>query len=173
MSELQWLFWGIFAVIFFVILFVVLIIVLWIINRWILKGKIKLLYRILIAIGIPIALIGYDYYSIIHSIYSTSNMDKRLESIGVSIKLPPYEITRYKNEWLIGDDFRDTYQMVFKDGSIKSMVSSLDSLCENNEKWEKNVDEYLYHSVTLEKESTDSLVIRPNKGTATFVRYMW
>ena len=173
MSDLQLLFWGVQAVIIFVILFVVLIIALWIVNRWILKGKIRLLYRILLAIGIPFALIGYDYYSIIHSLYNTSNMDERLESIGVSIKLPPYEITNYKNEWLAGDDFRDTYQMVFKDGSIKSMVSTLDSLCKNNEKWEKKGDAYLYHSVTLEKESNDSLIIRPYKGTATFVRYMW
>lgn len=173
MNGLQLLFYWFVAAIAFVILFVALLIILWIVNKWILKGKIRLLYRILLAIGIPLVLVAYDYYSLQHSFYSASNMDRRLERIGVGITLPPYEITNYKNEWVIGDDTRDTYQMVFKDASIKSMISTLDSLCENNEKWEKKGDGYLYHTVTLEKELTDSLIIRPNKGTATFVRYMW
>ena len=28
-------------------------------------------------------------------------------------------------------------------------------------------------SVDFEKEFNDSLIVRPGKGTATFVRYMW
>ena len=167
------LFWGVQAVIIFVILFVVLIIVLWIVNRWLLKGKIKLLYRILLAVGIPLALIGYDYYSIIHSLYSTSNMNERLESIGVGIRLPPYEITNYKNEHVMADDFEDTYQMVFNDDRIKIMRPTLDSVCNANEKWRKMGDDYVFITFDYEKEFRDSLIVRPNKGTATFVRYMW
>ena len=153
MSELQLFFWGINAAMIFVVLFVVLIIVLWGVNKWIIKGKIRLLYRILISIGIPLMLIGWDYYSTNRSFYSSSNMDKLLDGIGAGITLPPYEITSYKNEHVMADDFKDTYQMVFKDANIKSMISTLDSMCEN--------------------EFNDSLIIRPNKGTATFVRYMW
>ena len=173
MSDLQLFFWGINAAIIFVVVFLVLIIVLWIVNKWILKGKIRLLYRILLAIGIPLALVCYDYYSIKNSFYSTSNMDRRLESIGAGITLPPYEITSYKNEHVMADDFKDIYQMVFKDTSIKSMQPTLDSLCNANDKWKKKGDEYIFNSVTFETEFNDTLIIRPSKGTATFIRYMW
>ena len=173
MSELQVLFWGINAAIIFAVLFIVLIIVLWIVNKWILKGKIRLLYRILLSIGIPLALIGWDYYSTIRSIYSSSEMDRLLDGIGVGITLPPYEITNYKNEHVMADDFRDTYQMVFKDASIKSMISTLDSVCSANENWKKRGSEYVFNTLNYEKEFNDSLIVRPNKGTATFVRYIW
>ena len=173
MSDLQMLFWGINAAIIFVVVFLVLIIVLWVVNKWILRGKIRLLYRILLAIGIPLALVCYDYYSIKNSFYSTSNMDRRLDNIGVGITLPPYEITSYKNEHVMADDFKDTYQMVFNDASIKSMIPALDSLCSVSEKWEKKGEEYVFNSTIFEKEYRDSLIIRPVQGTATFVRYMW
>ena len=173
MSELQLLFWGINAAIIFVVLFIVLIIVLWIVNKWVLKGKIRLLYRILISIGIPLALIGWGYYSTNRSFYSSSDMDRLLDCIGVGIKLPPYEITSYKNKHIMGDDFKDTYQMVFKDANIKSMISTLDSVCSANVEWEKKGSEYIFNTINYEKEFNDSLIVRPNKGTATFVRYMW
>ena len=173
MSELQLFFWGINAAIIFVVLFVVLIIVLWIVNKWILKGKIRLLYRILISIGIPLILICWDYYSTNSSFYSSSNMDKLLDDIGTGITLPPYEITNYKNEHVMADDFKDIYQMVFKDANIKSMISILDSVCSANENWKKRGDEYLFNSLNYEKEFNDSLIVCLNKGTATFVRYMW
>ena len=170
MSELQLVFWGVQSVIIFVILFFVLLIILWIVNRWILKGKIRLLYRILLSIGIPLALIGYDYYSIIHSLYSSSAMDERLEEIGAGIKLPPYEITSYKNQHEGGDDFCDTYQMVFKEASIKSYVPTLDSVCKVNENWEKRGNKYIFHTSDFGNEFLDTLIVRPDKGTATFVR---
>ena len=173
MSEFQLLFWGINAAIIFVVLFTVLIIILWIFNKWILKRKIRLLYRILLAFAIPLALIAYDYYSLQHSFYSSSNMNRRLERIGVGITLPPYEITSYKNEHVTADDFRDTYQMVFNDSSIKTMLPTLDSLCNANEKWIKKGEEFIYNNVDFDKEFNVSLIVRPRKGTATFVRYMW
>lgn len=173
MSDLQLLLWGINAAIIFVILFVALLIILWIVNKWVLKGKIRLLYRILLAIGFPLVLVAYDYYSLQHSFYSASNMDRRLERIGVGIILPSYEITSYKNEHVIADDFRDTYQMVFKESDIKSMIPKLDSVCNASDKWTKRSGEYIFNSITPESELSDSLIIRPDKGTATFIRYMW
>lgn len=164
---------GIYAAIFFVLAVPVLLLILWIANRWVLKGKIKLLYRVLLSIVIPLALIGIAYYNINHAYYSTSAMDNLLESIGTGITLLPYEITEYKNEYVAGDDFKDTYQMAFKDSSIKSMQSTLDSLCSANDKWTKKGDEYIYNFIIFETECNDSLIIRPSKGTATFVRYMW
>lgn len=59
-------------------------------------------------------------------------MDKLLDGIGAGITLPPYEITNYKNEHVMADDFKDTYQIVFKDANIKSMISTLDSVCSAN-----------------------------------------
>ena len=173
MSDLQLLFWGINAVVVFVLLFVALLIILWIVNKWVLKGKIRLLYRIMLAIGIPLVLVAYDYYNLQHSFYSSSNMDRRLERIGVGITLPSYEITSYKNEHVIADDFRDTYQMVFKDSNIKSMIPKLDSVCNASDKWSKRGDEYVFHNEIMEEELLDTLTVRPRKGTATFVRYKW
>ena len=100
-------------------------------------------------------------------------MDNRLKRIGVEITLPSYEITEYKNEHVIADDFRDSYQMVFEDASVKSMKPTLDSLCNASDKWTKRSGEYIFNSITPESELSDSLIIRPDKGTATFIRYMW
>lgn len=173
MSELQLLFLGIYAAIFFIVAVPILLLVLWIINKWLLKGRIRLLYRVLLSTAIPLALIGIVYYSIYHAYYSTSYMNSRLESIGVGLTLPPYVIIDYKNVHVMGDDFKDVYRMVFKDATIKSMQPKLDSLCYASDKWTKRGDEYVFNSETVEYEWKDSLIIRPNKGTATFVRYMW
>jgi hypothetical protein len=173
MSDLQWLFFGLYAVIVFIVAVPILLLILWVINKWLLKGRMRLLYRVLLSIAIPLIFIGYIFADIHFSLYSTSNMNHLLEDVGVGIKLPPYEITEYKNEPMMGDDFRDTYQMVFDDATIKSMQPTLDSLCNANEKWTKKKDEYVYATDNMEKEFRDSLIIRPNKGTATFVRYMW
>ena len=173
MSELQLLFLGIYAVIFFIIAVPILLLILWIINKWLLKGRIRLLYRVLLSTAIPLALIGIVYYSIYHAYYSTSYMNSRLESIGVGLTLPPYVIIDYKNVHVIADDFKDVYQMVFNDSSIKTMLTTLDSLCNANEKWIKKGEEFIYNNVDFDKEFNDSLIVRPRKGTATFVRYMW
>lgn len=173
MSDLQLLLWGINAVIIFFVTFPILLLILWIVNKWLLKGKIRWHYIFLLSIGIPLLLVAWDYASLQYSIYSSSNMDGRLEEIGVGIKLPPYEVTEYKNEHVIADDFRDTYQMVFKDAAIKSMLPKLDSLCNANEEWTKRGDEYVFITTDISKEFRDSLIVRPYKGTATFVRYMW
>ena len=73
----------------------------------------------------------------------------------------------------MADDFKDTYQIVFKNANIKSMISTLDSVCSANEDWEKKGSDYVFNSLNYENEFNDSLIVRPNKGTATFVRYMW
>lgn len=173
MSDLQLIFLGIYAAIFFIVAVPMLLLILWVVNTWLLKGKIKLLYRILLSIALLLTVIGIIFADIYFSIYSTSSMNNTLKDIGVGIKLPPYEITEYKNEHVIADDFRDTYQMVFKDTSIKSMQPTLDSLYNANEEWTKRDDEYVFTTNDISNEFRDSLIVRPNKGTATFVRYMW
>ena len=173
MNELQILLWGINAAIFFIIAVPILLLIIWVVNKWALKGKIKLLYRILLSIGIPLAIIGIDYASLHHSYYSTSNMNKRLQDAGIGITLPPYEIIEYKNEHVIADDFKDTYQLVFKDDDIVTKMSILDSLCNTNDKWAKRGNEYIFTTDDVENEFRDSLIVRPQKGTGTFVRYIW
>ena len=173
MSELQAFFWFLNSAVIFFMAVPILLLVMWVVNKWILKGKIKLLYRILLSIAIPLALLGYDYYRINNSFYNTTYMNNRLECIGVEISLPSYEITSYKNESVIADDFKDTYQMEFKDANVKNMIPILDSLCNVNEKWIKKGEEYIYNNVDFDNEFNDSLIVRPSKGTATFVRYMW
>ena len=173
MSDIQLLYFTVQAIMLLVVAVPILLLILWIVNKWILKGKIKLLYRILVSIGIPLAFIAFGYVDMLHAYYSTSNMSNRLKRIGVEIMLPPYEITEYKNEHVIADDFRDIYQMVFMDASIKSMKPTLDSLCFASDKWAKRGGEYIFNSISFENDRNDSLIIRPDKGTATFVRYMW
>lgn len=173
MSDIQLLYFTVQAIMLLVVAVPILLLILWIVNKWILKGKIRLLYRILLSIGLPLAFIGFVYAAIHHETYSTSNMDNRLKRIGVEITLPSYEITEYKNEHVIADDFRDIYQMVFEDASIKSLKPTLDSLCNASDKWTKRSGEYIFNSITPESELSDSLIIRPDKGMATFIRYMW
>ena len=172
MSDLQWLFFGLYAVIIFIVAVPILLLILWIVNKMVLKGKIRRLYIFLLSVGISLLLVVWDYSRQEYLIYSSSSMDGRLEEIGVGIKFPPYEISDYKNEHVIADDFRDTYQMVFKDATIKSMLPKLDSLCNANERWTKRDDEYVFTITDLSKELRDTLIVRPNKGTASFVRYM-
>ena len=173
MSDLQILLFCIYSAILFIIVFPILLLILWVVNKWILNGKIKLIYRILLSISLPLAFIAFGYVDMLHAYYSTSNMNNRLKRIGVEITLPPYEITEYKNEHVIADDFRDIYQIVFENTSIKSMKPTLDSLCNASDKWAKRGGEYIFNSISFENELNDSLIIRPDKGTATFVRYMW
>lgn len=173
MSDIQLLYFTVQAIMLLVVAVPILLLILWVVNKWILNGKIKLLYRILLSIAIPLAFIAFGYVDMLHAYYSTSNMNNRLKRLGVEIKLPPYEITEYKNEHVIADDFRDIYQMVFEDASIKSMKPTLDSLCNASDKWAKRGGEYIFNSISFENELNDSLIIRPDKGTATFVRYMW
>ena len=159
-----------------VLLFVLvplLLLILWGANRWVLKGKFKLIYRILLSICIPFVLICFIFLYTYYAPYSTSDMNERLERLVPEIKLPPYKITKYSSIYLEGDDLKDTYQMVFKDASIKSIIPKLDSLCSTNEKWTKRGNEYVFNTFDYEKEFNDSLIVRPNNGTATFVRYMW
>jgi hypothetical protein len=74
MSDLQWLFLGYYAVMFFIVTVPILLLILWGINKWLLKGRVRLLYRVLLSIAIPLAFIGFIFAYIYYSLYSTSNM---------------------------------------------------------------------------------------------------
>ena len=157
----------------FIVAFPLLLIILWAVNKWIWKGKIRLLYRILLSIAIPLVLFAIDYASCYHSFYSTSNMDSHLKRIGVGITLPSYEITEYNYEHVEADDFRNTYHIVFKDANIKSFYSTLDSVCIASPNWTKEGSKYVFTAVEKEHELLDTLTINPLEGTATFVAYKW
>ena len=91
-------------------------------------------------------------------------MNKRLECLIPEIKLPPYTITKYSSRYLEGDDLKDTYQMVFKNGKDLALKRTLDSLINN---------EYVYDTIFEGTEVIDSIIIRPLNGTATFIYYKW
>ena len=100
-------------------------------------------------------------------------MNKRLEWLIPEIKLPPYTITKYSSRYLEGDDPKDTYQMVFKNGKDLALKRTLDSLITANPKW-KNIDnEYVYDTIFEGTEIIDSIIIRPLNCTATFIYYKW
>ena len=162
-----------FVVIFMIIAIPFLLIVLWAVNRWILKRKLKLVYRILLSIGIPILLIGLAFLDLYYTPYSTSSMDDRLSNLVPEIKLPPYKITDYSSIYVGGDDLKDTYEIVFKDGKDESLKITLDSLVNSCPKWKNNSGVYVYDTAFFENEIVDSIIIRPIDGTATFIRYKW
>lgn len=157
----------------FIVAFPLLLIVLWAVNKWIWKGKIRLLYRILLSIAIPLAFFAIDYVGYYHSLYSTSNMDSHLRRIGVGITLPTYEITEYNNEHVMADDFRNTYHIVFKDANIESFCSTLDSVCNANSNWTKKGNKYVFTAIEEESGLLDTLTINPHERMATFVAYKW
>ncbi len=100
-------------------------------------------------------------------------MNKRLEWLIPEIKLPPYTITKYSSRYLEGDDLKDTYQMVFKNGKDLALKRTLDSLIAANPKWKKNDDVYVYDTIFEGTEVIDSIIIRPLNGTATFIYFKW
>ena len=162
-----------FAAIFLVVAIPFLLFVFWAVNRWILKRRFRLLYRILLSIGIPVLVVGLAYIDLYYAPYSSSNMDERLAKLVPEIKLPPYKVTDYSSVYVGGDDLKNTYQMIFKNGKDETLKSLLDSLINTNPKWKKIDEEYVYDTIFWEDEVVDSIIIRPLKGSATFIKYKW
>ncbi len=150
-----------------------LLLLFWAVNRWILDGKFKLLYRILLSIGIPFLFICIVFIDTYYTPYSTSDMNERMERLIPEIKLPPYSITKYSSRYVGGDDLKDTYQIVFKNGKDLALKRTLDSLLIVNPKWKNNDNEYVYDTIFWEDEIVDSIIIRPLDGSATFINYKW
>ena len=100
-------------------------------------------------------------------------MNERLSNLVPEIKLPWYKITEYSSVYVGGDDLKDTYKIVFKDGKDESLKSKLDSLVSTNPKWKRIDNEYVYDTIFWENEIVDSIIIRPMSGTATFIKYKW
>ena len=150
-----------------------LLLVLWAANKWLLKGKLKLIYRILLSICIPFVLICFIFLYTYYAPYSTSDMNERLEQLIPEIKLPPYTITEFSSRYPEGDDLKETYQIVFKNDKDLALKRSLDSLIIANPKWKKFDNEYVYDTIFEGTEVIDSIIIRPLNGTATFIYYKW
>lgn len=167
------LFFAYYAVIFLILAIPFLLLVSWAVNRWLLKRKLKLRYRILLSLGTPLLLVVLAFLDIYYTPYSTSNMDGMLSQLVPEIKLPPYKITEYSSVYVGGDDLKDTYHIVFKDGKDEALRSKLDNLVIINPKWKRNGNEYIYDTIFFENEIVDSIIVRPTEGTATFIRYKW
>ena len=118
-------------------------------------------------------LVGLAFLDLYYAPYSTSDMNKRLSNLVPEIKLPPYKITEYSSIYVGGDDLKDTYQIVFKNGKDEILKSKLDSLVRINSKWKKSGNEYAYDTIFWEDEVVDSIIVRPLEGTATFIKYKW
>ena len=161
------LFFFYYAIIFLIVAIPFLLVLLWAVNKWLLKRKIKLRYRILLSIGVPILLVVLAFMDIYYAPYSTSNMDNMLSQLVPEIKLPQYKITEYSSVYVGGDDLKDTYHIVFKDGKDESLRCKLDSLVIING------NEYVYDTIFFENEIVDSIIVRPMEGTAMFIRYKW
>ena len=159
------------AIIIFVVAVPTLLLIFWLINRFLLNGRIKLVYRIVLSIVLPLLFlggtIGYSYYEP----YSTFIMNHRLESIGMDVKLPQYTITNYSTDFIGFDDRKDTYIIEFEDDNMKNLIPLLDSLCNTNANWMKGDDEYTYRVDFFEGEEYETFTINPNFGTAEFVHY--
>lgn len=161
------------SVLILLVLVPLLLLVFWAANKWLLKGKLKLIYRILLSICIPFVLICFIFLYTYYAPYSTSDMNKRLERIIPEIKLPSYTITEFSSRYPEGDDLKETYQIVFKNGKDLALKRSLDSLIIANPKWKKFDNEYVYDTIFEGTEVIDSIIIRPLNGTATFIYYKW
>ena len=158
------------AIIIFVIAVPTLLLVLWLINRFLLGGRFKLVYRIVLSVVLPLlffgGMIGYSYYEP----YSTLIMNNRLEDIGMDLELPSYTITNYTSVFIGMDDRKDTYTIEFDD-DVGNLIPLLDSLCTTSANWIKDVDSYTYRVEFFEGEEYETFTINPNCGTAEFVHY--
>ena len=161
------------ATIFLIVAIPILLATLWGLNRWVLKRRLRLVYKILLSFGIPVLLVVLAFIDLYYTPYSTSNMDNRLALLIPEIKLPQYKITEYSSVYVGGDDLKDTYQITFKNGKDESLKRSLDSLVNSNNKWKKIDGVYVYDPTFFEDEIVDSIIVRPLEGKATFVRYKW
>ena len=161
------------SVIILLVLVPILLLVFWGANRWLLKEKFKLLYRILLSICLPFLIICLIFIYTYYAPYCTSNMNERLERLIPDIKLPPYTITEFSSRYPEGDDLKETYQIVFKNGKGLALQRTLDSLIIANPKWKKMDNEYVYDTIFEGTEIIDSIIIRPLNGTATFIYYKW
>lgn len=82
-------------------------------------------------------------------------------------------ITNYSSSYVGGDDLKNTYQIVFKNGKDLALKRTLDSLIIANPKWKHIDNEYVYDTIFWENEVVDSIIIRPLNGSATFINYKW
>lgn len=159
------------AIIMFVIAVPTLLLVFWLINRFLLGGKFRLVYRIVLSVVLPLlflgGMIGYTYYEP----YSTLIMNNRLEDIGMELELPSYTITNYTSVFIGMDDRKDTYTIEFEDDDVKDLIPLLDSLCTTSANWIKGVDSYTYQVEFFDGEEYETFTINPNCGTAEFVHY--
>ena len=69
------------SVVLLLVLVPLLLLVFWGVNRWFLKGKFKLIYKILLSICLPFLLICFIFIYTYYAPYSTSDMNKRLVGI--------------------------------------------------------------------------------------------
>ena len=161
------------SLVLLLVLVPLLLLVFWAANRWLLKGRFKLIYRILLSICLPFLIICLMFIYTYYAPYSTSDMNKRLECLILEIKLPPYTITEFSSRYVGGDDLKETYQIVFKNGKDLALKRTLDSLIIANPKWKKFDNEYVFDTIFEGTEVIDSIIIRPLNGTATFIYYKW
>ena len=161
------------SVLILLVLVPLLRLVFWAANKWLLKGKLKLLYRILLSICFPFVLICFMFLYSYYAPYSISDMNERLERLIPEIKLPPYTITEFSSRYPEGDDLKETYQIVFKNGKDLALKRTLDSLITANPKWKKFDNEYVYDTIFEGTEVIDSIIIRRLNGTATFIYDKW
>lgn len=122
MNAFLLLFFIYYAIIFLIVAIPILLIILWAINKWVLKKKTRLVYKILLSIGVPLVLVGVVFADLYFEPYSTSEMDDRLAHDRVDIKLPAYRIVKYKSKYVGGDDFEEIYQIKFKGDIDKSLI---------------------------------------------------
>lgn len=159
------------AIIMFVIAVPTLLLVFWLINRFLLGGKFRLLYRIVLSVVLPLLVLGGTIGYSCYEPYSTLIMNNRLEDIGMDVELPQYSITNYSSNYIGMDDRKDTYTIEFEDDDVKSLIPLLDSLCTTSANWIKGVDSYTYQVEFFDGEEYETFTINPNSGTAEFVHY--
>ena len=159
------------AIIMFVVAVPTLLLIFWLINRFLLGGRFKLVYRIVLSFVLPLlflgGMIGYSCYEP----YSTLIMNNRLEDIGMDVELPQYSITNYSSNYIGMDDRKDTYTIEFEDDDVKNLIPVLDSLCYTSASWIKVDDDYTYRVEFFEGEEYETFTINPICKTAEFVHY--
>ncbi len=158
--------------------------VLWLIDKFLLHGKFKKKYRVLVSIALPVLIVVAFVLDIRYGPYRESRLNRMLKEDGVELKLPSYKIVDYKSGFY-ADDVWDKYEIVFKDDRIMELVPKMDSLCtvpikfirlddpDSYQGWSKEDDCYKYSIEDFCQEKRVELTICPKEGTAEYYCLNW
>lgn len=149
-----------------------LMLICWLIDKYLLHGRFKKKYRIILSVAIPVLFVVVSIASVHIEPYNTTHLNDRLAGMGLGVELPEYKIVDYTEEF-VETDLQETYELEFEDDEIMRMVPLLDSLCDANSHWSKDGESYQCSWDSYNYCTSVRVSISPMQKNATCVMLWW